>query len=70
MDGMDPGGLVDSPIDSTIESKFDPSLSDSYGDFDSFNMNMSRDSGPRNLKSVHQCDVCSKIFVSLKGRLF
>jgi hypothetical protein len=57
MDAMDPGGLVDSSIDSTIESKFDPSLTDSYGDFDSFGMNMSRESGPRSLKSVHQVSI-------------
>lgn len=58
--------MVDS-IDSTIDTKFDPSLNESYGDFDGFSMSMGHDSTPRSLKSVHQCDVCNKIFVSLKG---
>jgi hypothetical protein len=66
---MDMESMLESPIaeDSTIDSKFDPNETYS-GAYDSYEINASHDSLQRSgPKAVHQCDVCNKIFVSLKG---
>ena len=53
-------------MDDEVDTKYDPG--ESYSSFDGYEMNMSTESMPRGgPKSVHQCDVCNKIFVSLKG---
>src|SRR4051812_28684226 len=67
MDSMiDPG--MDTTIDPSMDSKFEQSMDESYENYGSFELDMAQETtSTRGPKSVHQCDVCNKIFVSLKG---